>query len=79
MPMTLRNELFQHTAYFRKFAILVGLRQDAQLKEELYFHFKGQTEQNSYDDLYIMNLITYKCICSNVYSVNKKLFNREFI
>lgn len=42
MPMTLGNELFQHTAFFRKFAILVGLRQDAWLKEELCFQSKGQ-------------------------------------
>ena len=42
MPMTLGNELFQHTAFFKQFGILDGLRQDAYLNGQLYFHFRDQ-------------------------------------
>lgn len=45
MFMTLRNEIFQHTAFFlRKFDILFGLRLYTYFKEELYFHFKAQNK-----------------------------------
>ena len=36
MPMTLGNELFQHTAFFKQFGILDGLRQDAYLNGQLF-------------------------------------------
>ena len=44
MLMTLRNEAFQHTAFFRKFDSLFGLRGDTCFKQELYFHFKARNK-----------------------------------